>query len=648
MPAYSVLVCPLACSLLFVTTEFAVADLPQVPLDKQQFRRPIAIVQLDESTAVVANRCGTLSVIDLNQWEVMAEHQLGGQLTDLATANGLLLVTDAERSRLCLVRISRQNAQVVFELPVPAYPATVQVTPDGTACTVASRWARKLTFVTLSDKPAIAATIDLGFCPGEQLHVPSETRMLVADVFTGRLAVVNTTTHEVETVHDFGAHNIRGLAIGDDGQTLLVSHQVLNDAALPRRSDIVWGVMISNLLRTAKLDSVLDGRKGALYGGLTINVGYAGQGAGDPDTLFVDEAGRAVIALAGVNEVSIGKPGSRAFQRIGVGSRPIDLLPISEGRFVVVNELSDSLTLIDMTKEATNTATTQRKPTDAAKLESKILTAKADESLPQYNDEPDEAESYERKYGEKSTYEADGSTYGRSYLETDIFTSHLSLGPTPDLGPAERGEQLFFSARLSHASWFSCHSCHVEGHSNGGRSDTFGDDTEGAPKRVLSLLGVGETGPWGWNGRKTTLREQIHQSATSTMRGSGISDPAASDLAAFLSTLTPPPPYEPATTPADHVLVSAGRQLFESLSCTECHSGATLTSTDVYDVGLMDERGLRHFNPPTLRGVGYRENLFHDKRAQSLEEVLTKYEHQLDRQLAPTELSALLRYIRSL
>jgi mono/diheme cytochrome c family protein len=641
----------LAFSLCVFSVTVAVADLPKVPLDRQKFRRPMAIAKLDHSTAVVANRCGTLSVVDLNDWAVVSEYHLGGRLTDLATVNGLLLVTDAESSRLSLINISRQSAQVLYEVPVPTYPVTVQVTPDGASCTVASRWARKLTFVSL-DRLAITETIDLDFCPGEQLHVPSDSRMLLADAFTGRLAVVNTSTHKVEHVHDFGAHNVRGLALSDAGQTLVVSHQILNDAALPRRSDIVWGVMISNLLRTAKLDSVLDGKSGAMYGGLTMTVGYAGQGAGDPDSLFVDEAGRAVIALAGVNEVSIGVPGSRAFQRIGVGTRPIDLLPLSEGRFVVVNELSDSLTLVDMTKEAATTLAAQSEMSAeksiARKSVSKTPAAKSDRSSPPYDDEYEDADSYDSKYGDKSAYDVTARAYGSTYQSSEIYTSHLSLGPTPDLGPVERGERLFFSARLSHASWFSCHSCHVDGHTNGGRSDTFGDDTEGAPKRVLSLLGVGETGPWGWNGQKTTLPKQIHQSAASTMRGKGVSDKSASDLAAFLKTLPPPPPFEPATTSADRALVKDGRRLFESLSCTDCHTGTTLTSADVYDVGLVDERGLRKFNPPTLRGVGYRENLFHDKRASSLEEVFTRFDHKLDRKLSDTELNLLLRYLRSL
>ena len=641
MPAYSAVVRSLAIPFVLTSMIVSAADLERVSPDKSEFRRPAAIARLDDSTAVVANRCGTLSVIDLVKFAVVSEYLVGGRLTDVATANGLLLVTDAGNSRLCLVRISRSGAEIVSELSVPTHPLTVQVAPDGRSCSVASKWARKLTFVSL-DKPTITATIDLGFSPGEQLYIPAASRMLVADAFHGRIAVVDTKTHKVEHVHEYGAHNIRGLALSNDGESLLISHQILNDAALPRRSDIIWGVMVDNTLRSANLGSILEGKQGAIYSGLTVNVGYAGQGAGDPDTLFIDEAGRAVIALAGVDEVSIGEPSSRAFQRIGVGRRPIDLLLLSNGKFVVVNELSDSLTLIDMTK---GEAVSSNAP---AKADKSVKSDEESGDSPSYDDEYDEADVYDRKYGDKSAYDRTAATYGRSYQDVDIYTSHLSLGPTPKLGPAERGERLFFSARLSHASWFSCHSCHVEGHSNGGRSDTFGDDTEGAPKRVLSLLGVGETGPWGWNGKKPTLPEQIHQSATSTMRGPGISDDSAADLAAFLTTLKPPPPYEPAATPADLVLINEGRNLFESLSCTDCHSGTTLTSAEVYDVGLVDERGLRHFNPPTLRGVGYRENLFHDKRVHSLEEVFSKFAHQLERKLTTTELSALLRYLRSL
>src|SRR2546429_167098 len=81
----------------------------------------------------------------------------------------------------------------------------------------------------------------------------------------------------------------------------------------------------------------------------------------------------------------------------------------------------------------------------------------------------------------------------------------IPLGPQPELSLAERGELLFYDARLSHDGWFSCHSCHTDGHSNGLLNDNLGDGSFGAPKRVLSLLGVRDTGPWAWNGTMPDL-----------------------------------------------------------------------------------------------------------------------------------------------
>ena len=49
----------------------------------------------------------------------------------------------------------------------------------------------------------------------------------------------------------------------------------------------------------------------------------------------------------------------------------------------------------------------------------------------------------------------------------------FSLGPRPELSLLERGERLFYDARLSHDGWMSCHSCHTDGHSNGHLNDNL-------------------------------------------------------------------------------------------------------------------------------------------------------------------------------
>jgi YVTN family beta-propeller protein len=237
-----------------------------------------------------------------------------------------------------------------------------------------------------------------------------------------------------------------------------------------------------------------------------------------------------------------------------------------------------------------------------------------------------------------------------SIIDTNAGKSiaEITLGPHAALSKADRGEELFYDGRLSHDGWMSCHSCHSDGHSNGRLADTLGDGTYGTPKRVLSLLGVGETGPWSWNGSMPRLESQVRQSITSTMQGPKPTVAQVEELTAYLKTLLPPPPRTAFQDHSDRAAIEHGRQLFATQSCSRCHRPPSYTTAKTYDVGIADERGLKQFNPPSLRGVSQGGPYFHDGRAVTLEEVFTSHRHQLDRQLARGELHELLEFLNSL
>ena len=243
------------------------------------------------------------------------------------------------------------------------------------------------------------------------------------------------------------------------------------------------------------------------------------------------------------------------------------------------------------------------------------------------------------------------------------------LGPSPEPNAADRGEALFFDTRLSagqvsdaelippfrvgphrKGGWISCHSCHTNGHTCGQLADTLGDGTLGTPKRIPTLLGTRLTDMWAWNGEVRELHEQVRKSLDNTMHAPKYSLQDVLDITAFLHTLPPPPPLEPATEePADKVQLARGAGLFKRLGCAKCHvPPLTYTSPETYDVGLEDEKGLRKFNPPSLRGVSQGYSFFHDSRAKKLEEVFTVHGHQLDGPLEQAELADLLRFLRSL
>jgi len=229
-------------------------------------------------------------------------------------------------------------------------------------------------------------------------------------------------------------------------------------------------------------------------------------------------------------------------------------------------------------------------------------------------------------------------------VQARFVQPEISLGTQPSLSARERGERLFYDARLSHDGWMSCHSCHTDGHSNRLLSDTLGDGSFGAPKRVLSLLGVKDTAPYAWNGGIADLESQIRKSVATTMHGPKLSDQQVADLAAYLRALAPPPSPEKHTAEQ----IGRGRIVYEKQRCATCHAPPTYTSEGTYDVDLKDETGNRHFNPPSLRGLAHGGPFFHDGRAATLEEVFTKYGHQLKGELPAEQLRDLLAFLRSL
>jgi len=225
----------------------------------------------------------------------------------------------------------------------------------------------------------------------------------------------------------------------------------------------------------------------------------------------------------------------------------------------------------------------------------------------------------------------------------------VSLGASPELTVAQRGEVLFYDARLSHDGWMSCHSCHTDGHANGQMNDNFSDRSFGAAKRVLSLLGVKDTLPLAWNGQFETLQRQIRNSLESTMqRDEPLAREDIDAIAAFLETLELPPPLDQLRDTRDNAAVERGRLVFERRDCASCHPAPTYTTPETYDVGLRDSHGVKQFNPPSLRGVSHRAPLFHDSRAASLEDALRIHGHPNESRFSQAEIADLAAFLRSL
>jgi len=550
-------------------------------------RHPVA-VQLSpggEFLYTANRRSGTLSVLDLAAKQVVREIEIGEHLSCLVTSpvSGLL-ATDEARHELILIGGNGADLKIRQRLTVPAFPVSIALAPDGRAGTVASLWSRQLAFLEFDDQgiAKVVDVLDMPFAPRCQLYAKEGKRLIVADSFSGRLAIIDPVQRKLLHVREFPGHNIRGLGLSSNGQMLIVAHQMLNELAHTVRNDVHWGLLMSNDLRWLKLDSVLI-EDADLYSGAHMHpLGHAGNATGDPSGLAVAANGSVVVALGGVQEIAVGSEDDFSLQRIGVGRRPSAIAISHNGKQAfITNTFADSVSIVD--------------------------------------------------------------------LENRVTLAEVTLGPPYKLALAERGEQLFFDASLSHDSWMSCNSCHTDGHTNGMLNDNFSDASFGAPKRVLSLLGRAETAPFAWNGSAKDLDVQIRNSISQTMQSD--QEPKDDDveaIKAFLATLQPPPSIDSARGRQDDAAIARGKQQFTALKCVNCHAPPFYTTPHTYQVNLTDKLGNDRFNPPSLLGVGQRGPYFHDNRSKELADVFRTFGHQLDRELEAKELADLLAFLRSL
>jgi YVTN family beta-propeller protein len=235
-------------------------------------------------------------------------------------------------------------------------------------------------------------------------------------------------------------------------------------------------------------------------------------------------------------------------------------------------------------------------------------------------------------------------------------TRTINLGGPAAPSLARRGEAIFYDGHRSLDQWYSCHSCHYEGHSNAITMDTKNDGRFGNFKTVLSLRNVTRTGPWFWHGYEKDLSAAVRRSMVDTMLGKETpTDADVQALLAYFDTLTPPP--NPHRGPGATLSAAAqrGEAIFrgEKASCSRCHGGDHFTDGRVHDVGSGERTDVyKGYNPPSLLGIYDRILYLHDGRSTSLEEAL-KGAHNPARvtgrgELTDDEMQDLLTYVRSL
>jgi cytochrome c peroxidase len=541
---------------------------------EQPHRSPVDVALLPGGRfALTANHTAdSVSLVDLSAGQVLAELPCGRKPVAVACSldGQHAAVSNLWSGSLSLFDIAGTTLKPAGTLPVGIQPRGLVFAPDGRLyaalagedAVIALDWAsRKITHRWPAPREPRHLAVSLD---GRQLAAASSrsAQARLWDRMTGQLVWMRK-------IED--AFNLRGLAFAPDGRSVICAHVIKRSFPVSRENIDKGWVTDSRLTRLP-----LDPK--AVPPLEQIALDKHGQAVGDPHGVAFDPSGRFLAVTAGgTHEMLIleasalpwtgGEPGDFLHPDLDQDDGKLRRLPL-EGRPLALTFLPGS---------------------------SQAVVA----------------------------------NYLRDALQ--IVNVHdgrlvrtIALGGPEHPSPARQGEALFYDAKRSHNQWFSCHTCHVDGHTCGLTFDTLNDDSYGNPKLTPSLHGVARTAPWTWHGWQKDLGAAVEKSYTETMFGLQPTRDEVRAVVAFLGTLDHPP--NPHRTADNQLSPSAkrGQALFDGAAkCAHCHAGPEYTSEHTYDVKLeADDSPYPRWNPPSLRGVWQRGPYLHDGRAATLEELL--------------------------
>lgn len=590
---------PLLFILLFFCGLLRGSDFAHTP----HWRKPVAIGLVNHGTqlAVANAQSGSISLIDIASRRVVTEQIVANSISDLFTLTlaphekeeEAWFVLDNSEDAVLHLRPGPDSFSIVHRFPVASDPVRMKLDSSGTLLAVASRWSRRVTVIpwdSNTDPGAKAShrelgVVDLPFAACMIERLSEPGRFVVSDAFGGEAAILDAAKKEVVSMLCFPANNIRGLTF----------------------------------------QPVADG--GVLWlGNESLNEKAATIGPDVTWGVLMDNHLRRIP----LNELL---QWSGEATRLGRVFRLGDELgPGGDPGPILITDLGEVLVLLSGVDR---------------------LGIKADSNVRHITRLPVGKHPVAMTLGPEQRYVYVANRMSDSVSVVNIKEQNtvdtISLGPQPEWTSVEKGERHFYDATLSLRGWFSCHSCHTDGHTSGLLNDNLGDEDFGAPKRIPTLLGVSGTEPLGWLANMETLEAQAEKSLTHTLINLDHDSHLALELAAYLRTLNPPPSLNQARGDAiDRKRLALGESVFKEQRCDKCHQPPTYTSGKVYDVGLSDEKGRHRFNPPSLRGISQRDAFFHDNRASSLKEVLVDHEHPYGKEIPSKEFDQLLGFLKSL
>lgn len=567
-------------------------------------RSPVdLLVTSNERCLLTANQSGnTVSLVRLDTGKVVTEVPCGERPSALAlTPDGrTLLVSGTYGGDVWFYRLDGEKLSPLGAVQLRFEPRGIAVSPDGKLAYVALTSAGAVAVLDVEQRQELAR-IPVGHWPRYLALSPDGKRLAVGVAGVGGVAVVDTASRKLLFTEEFAGLNFGQMQASKDGRYAYVPWMVYRHNPITANNIRIGWVLASRIARI-RLDK--ESRREA------ISLDPQGQAVSDPHGLALSPDEQwLVCAASGTHELLVYKHPGLPFMDYG-----------GPGDHIDANLLADKQRFFRIPLGGRPMAARFARDGKRVFVANALLNA---------------------------VQEVD--------VSARAVTRTIALGGSAEPSLARKGEAIFFDGRRSLDQWYSCHSCHYEGHTNAVTMDTRNDGRFGNFKVVLSLRNVTHTGPWFWHGWVKDLDYALRRSLTESMLGP---EPAAADvtaLRAYLDTLKPPP--NPYRNP-DGSLTEAqkrGEAVFRApvADCSRCHRGTYFTKDEVYEVGTGSPGDVyKGYNPPSLVGVFDRLKYLHDGRCTTLEEVLTG-PHAPEKvtgkgKLTPEQLRDLIEYLKAL
>jgi DNA-binding beta-propeller fold protein YncE len=564
---------------------------------------PVDLVLTPDETCIVTlcQVANSISLVDLTAGKVIARAPCGDRPSSIAVSpdGRRVLATASFSGELFIYDLSGDRLNQIGSVSLGFEPRGVAISPDGELAYVALSAAATVAVVDI-EQLRVLDRIAVGRWPRYIALSPDGTRLAIGCSGDGGVSVVDITARKQLYLEDFVGLNLGQMHVSADGTYVYFPWIVYRQNPITAEN-IRRGWVLASRIARVRLDGLA--RREA------IALDPRGQAVGDPHGLAISPDEKTLVcAASGTHELLVFRLPGLPFQDYGGPGDHIDPALFKD-----------------------------RERFERIPLGGRPMAVR-------YSKRGDKV--YVANYLLNAIQVVDMNR--RSLIQT------IELSPSWPASLARQGEAIFYDARRSLDQWYSCHSCHYEGHTNAATIDTRNDGRFGNFKTVLSLRGASHTGPWFWHGWASDFHVALRKSMTGTMLGEEPTDKDVEAVAAFIDTLAPPPNSH---REAGRLSASAkrGEAVFHSgkAGCAQCHTAPHYTDGLTHDVGLGARTdAYSEYNTPSLRGVHDRVRLLHDGRARSLEEALSG-PHNPARvtglgELSADELHDLLAYLRSL